>query len=104
MGLLRVADLVTGRSSEEKEGGRVCVEVGEYESTVTREKQDGTHTHTTLSDNTQDTQHNLKLNVDVSGHLKLETIDDLYNILQLKQRRRERKRQIHQKQPEPEIL
>ncbi|KAK3538188.1 hypothetical protein QTP70_032941 [Hemibagrus guttatus] len=43
-------------------------------------------------------------NVDVSGHLKLETVDDLYNILQLRERRRERKRQIHQKQPEPEIL
>uniref|UniRef100_W5UDM1 Ankyrin repeat domain-containing protein 1 n=1 Tax=Ictalurus punctatus TaxID=7998 RepID=W5UDM1_ICTPU len=104
MGLLRVADLVTGRSSEEKEAEHMCVEVGEYESAVTREKQDGTHTHTLLSDNTQDTQHNLKLNVDVSGHLKLETVDDLYNILQFRQKRKERKRQIHQKQPEPEIL
>ncbi|KAM9466337.1 ankyrin repeat domain-containing protein 1 [Clarias gariepinus] len=105
MGLLRVADLVTRQSSEEKEAGHVCVGVGEYESAVTREKQDGIHTFTLLCDDTQDTeQHDLKLNVDISGHLKLETVDDLYNILQLRQRRKERKRQIHQKEPEPEIL
>ncbi|KAF5879906.1 ankyrin repeat domain-containing protein 1-like, partial [Clarias magur] len=96
---------VARQSSEEKEAGHVCVGVGEYESAVTREKQDGIHTFTLLSDDTQDTeQHNLKLNVDISGHLKLETVDDLYNILQLRQRRKERKRQIHQKEPEPEIL
>ena len=42
---------------------------------------------------------------DKSGRLKLETVDDLFNILQLRKRRRERKAPVHKKrQPEPEIV
>lgn len=45
----------------------------------------------------------LSCQTDNSGRLKLETVDDLFNILQLKKRRRERK--IHKKkQPEPETV
>lgn len=41
--------------------------------------------------------------MDRSGRLKLETVDDLFNILQLRKRRRERKAPAHKKQqPEPE--
>lgn len=42
--------------------------------------------------------------MDKSGRLKLETVDDLFNILQLKKRRREKKMTIHKKQPEPKAL
>lgn len=42
---------------------------------------------------------------DKSGRLKLETVDDLFNILQLRKKRRERKTPIHKKkQPEPEVV
>ena len=42
---------------------------------------------------------------DRSGRLKLETVDDLFNILQLRKRRRERKAPVHKKkQPEPETV
>lgn len=40
---------------------------------------------------------------DKSGRLKLETVDDLFNILKLRKRRRERKVQ-NRKEPEPEII
>ncbi|KAF3841658.1 hypothetical protein F7725_023609 [Dissostichus mawsoni] len=42
---------------------------------------------------------------DKSGRLRLETVDDLFNIMQLKKRRRERKAPINKKpQPVPETL
>lgn len=42
---------------------------------------------------------------DKSGRLKLETVDDLFNILQLRKRRRERKAPVHKKQqPQPESV
>lgn len=43
--------------------------------------------------------------MDKSGRLKLETVDDLFNILQLRKRRRDRKTPVHKKQqPEPEAM
>ncbi|XP_076835007.1 uncharacterized protein ankrd1a [Brachyhypopomus gauderio] len=105
MGLLRVEDLVTGKRCEGKEVGGACAEVyaaGEYEATVNCEKQDGTQTCET--DGHSQTGPQLTLNVDQLGHLRLETVDDLFNILQLRKRRRERKIKSQKKEPEPEIL
>lgn len=43
--------------------------------------------------------------MDRSGRLKLETVDDLFNILQLRKKRRQRKTPIHKKhEPEPEAV
>jgi len=41
---------------------------------------------------------------DRCGRLRLDTVDDLFNILQLRKRRRERKIAVPRKEPEPEIL
>uniref|UniRef100_A0A3Q3FZ86 Ankyrin repeat domain 1a (cardiac muscle) n=1 Tax=Labrus bergylta TaxID=56723 RepID=A0A3Q3FZ86_9LABR len=45
----------------------------------------------------------LSCQTDKSGRLKLETVDDLFNILQLKKRRRERKVPVHKKRQQPEL-
>lgn len=42
--------------------------------------------------------------MDKSGRLKLETVDDLFNILQLRKKRRQKKSPIHKKEAEPEAL
>lgn len=43
--------------------------------------------------------------MDRSGRLKLETVDDLFNILQLRKKRRERKSPVLKKdEPEPEAV
>lgn len=43
--------------------------------------------------------------MDRSGRLKLETVDDLFNILQLRKRRKERKSSVFKKaEPEPETV
>ncbi|XP_065111309.1 uncharacterized protein ankrd1a [Paramisgurnus dabryanus] len=111
MGLLRVEELVTGKKSEGKRTGEGCAEVfptGEYETTIIQEKQDGVQTHKdpneTIQNDIRQSEQNIKLNVDRSGYLKLETVEDLYNILQLRKRRKERKTQKPKKQPEPDIL
>ncbi|XP_051502503.1 ankyrin repeat domain-containing protein 1-like [Myxocyprinus asiaticus] len=108
MGLLRVEELVTGKRGEGKEAGDACAELfaaGEYETIIIQEKQDG---HQDLNATTQNdikqSERNIKLNVDRSGQLKLETVEDLFNILQLKKRRKERKIAEPKKQPEPDIL
>lgn len=44
------------------------------------------------------------MQIDIAGHLKLETVDDLYNIIELKKRRRQRKPIVHKKEIEPEVL
>ena len=47
----------------------------------------------------------LPCQTDRSGRLKLETVDDLFNILQLRKRRRNRKTPVHKKPvPEPETV
>ncbi|TRY99603.1 hypothetical protein DNTS_007914 [Danionella cerebrum] len=116
MVLLRVEELVTGKRGEGKDGGSACAETpicaeisGEYERSIIQEKQDGIQTQD-LNNSTQNdskpSEQNLKLNIDRSGHLKLETVEDLLNIVQLKKRRKERKNkeQTVRKQPEPEVL
>uniref|UniRef100_A0A672F4C1 Ankyrin repeat domain-containing protein 1 n=1 Tax=Salarias fasciatus TaxID=181472 RepID=A0A672F4C1_SALFA len=81
---------VTGKRSEVKEAADF--QVGEYEAAVDREKRDDRRSHR-------------ELETDRSGRLKLETVDDLFNILQLRKRRRERKAPVHKKkEPEPESI
>ncbi|XP_056624218.1 ankyrin repeat domain-containing protein 1 isoform X2 [Triplophysa dalaica] len=111
MGLLRVEDLITGKRGEGKEEGCACAEVflaGEYETTIIQEKQDGLPIQKDPKETSQNDikqcEQSFKLNVDRSGQLKLETVEDLFNILQLRKRRKERKIQVQKKQPEPEIL
>ncbi|XP_054456664.1 ankyrin repeat domain-containing protein 1-like [Anoplopoma fimbria] len=112
MGLHRVEELVSGKRSEGKEAADF--QGGEYEAAVNQEKQDDRRSHSELVDgglseesdsgSEQEQVSVAALNTDRSGRLKLETVDDLFNILQLRKRRRERKTPAHKKQPEPEIV
>ncbi|CDQ73320.1 unnamed protein product [Oncorhynchus mykiss] len=111
MGLHSVEELVTGKRCEGKEAGQhlsgACSE-SVYEAAVNQEKQDGWRSHKDLipEENENSTQEEItvvNLNTDKSGRLKLETVDDLFNILKLRKRRRERKVQ-NRKEPEPEII
>ncbi|XP_035028806.1 ankyrin repeat domain-containing protein 1 [Hippoglossus stenolepis] len=96
MGLHSVEELVTGKRSEGKESDDF--QGGVYEAAVNQEK------HDDLSGGEQEVSV-AALNTDRSGRLKLETVDDLFNILQLRKRRRERKSPVHKKQqPEPETV
>ncbi|KAM3863365.1 ankyrin repeat domain-containing protein 1 [Diretmus argenteus] len=112
MGLLSVEELVTGKRSEGKEADNFPR--GVYEAAVSQEKQDDCRSHRELvggamseesdSGSEQEEVSVAALNMDKSGRLKLETVDDLFNILQLRKKRRERKVPIHHKQPEPDIV
>ncbi|XP_026137181.1 ankyrin repeat domain-containing protein 1-like [Carassius auratus] len=111
MGLLRVEELITRKRGEGKVPGGACTEVfsaGEYETGIIQEKRDRLQRQQDLSDTTQNdikpSKQNMKLNVDQSGQLKLETVEDLFNILRLRKRRKERKIQASKKQPESDIL
>ncbi|XP_051578457.1 ankyrin repeat domain-containing protein 1-like [Myxocyprinus asiaticus] len=108
MGLLRVEELVTGKRGEGKWAGDACTELfasGEYETTIIQEKQDGhQELNATTKNDIKQNEHNIKLNVDQSGQLKLETVEDLFNILELRKRRKERKIAEPKKKPEPDIL
>ncbi|XP_029962158.1 ankyrin repeat domain-containing protein 1 [Salarias fasciatus] len=114
MGLHSVEEMVTGKRSEVKEAADF--QVGEYEAAVDREKRDDRRSHRELevggalqeegdSGSEQEEVSVAALNTDRSGRLKLETVDDLFNILQLRKRRRERKAPVHKKkEPEPESI
>lgn len=61
------------------------------------------HSHTSLL--TSNDKHRLLCcQMDKSGRLKLETVDDLFNILQLRKRRRQKKPPINKKEAESEAL
>ncbi|XP_056291158.1 ankyrin repeat domain-containing protein 1-like [Pseudoliparis swirei] len=113
MGLHSVEELVSGKRSEGKEADDF--QGGVYEAAVNQEKQDDRRSHRErggrgLSEEErsdcggqQEQVSVAALNTDRSGRLKLETVDDLFNILQLMKQRRERKVPVHKKkQPEPE--
>ncbi|KAF7221265.1 ankyrin repeat domain-containing protein 1 [Nothobranchius furzeri] len=116
MGLLSVEELVTSKRSEGKEYGDF--QGGVYEAAVNQEKQDDLRSLQELdvgrgtpedihSSREQEEVGVVVLNTDENGRLKLETVDDLFNILQLKKRRRERKVPLQMiKEPElvPEIV
>ncbi|XP_045921038.1 ankyrin repeat domain-containing protein 1-like isoform X1 [Micropterus dolomieu] len=113
MGLHSVEELVSGKRSDGREADDF--QGGVYEAAVNQEKQDDRRSHRELaggglseesdSGSEQEEVSVAALNTDKSGRLKLETVDDLFNILQLKKRRRERKTPIHKKQqPEPETV
>ncbi|XP_041714457.1 ankyrin repeat domain-containing protein 1-like isoform X2 [Coregonus clupeaformis] len=96
------ADNVSGKKCEGKESGDVQYSEGEYETSVNQEKQDDLRSH---NDNLADTDVPMNLNVDKSGHLRLETIDDLQNMLQLrKSRKRVRRVQVRKPPPAPETV
>ncbi|AWO97026.1 putative ankyrin repeat domain-containing protein 1, partial [Scophthalmus maximus] len=106
---------VTGKRSEGKEADDF--QAGVYEAAVNQEKRDDRRSHGELggvggalseesdSGGEQEQVSVAALNTDKSGRLKLETVDDLFNILQLRKRRRERKTPVRRKQqPEPETV
>ncbi|CAN9500171.1 unnamed protein product [Ophioblennius macclurei] len=114
MGLHTVEEMVTRKRSDGKEA--TDFQGGAYETTVDREKRDDRRSHRQLevggalpeagdSGSEQEEVSVAALNTDKSGRLKLETVDDLFNILQLRKRRRERKNPTHRKkEPEPESM
>ncbi|KAM8739593.1 ankyrin repeat domain-containing protein 1-like [Acanthopagrus schlegelii] len=113
MGLHSVEELVSGKRSEGKEADDF--QGGVYEAAVNQEKQDDRRSHSEMvnrdpseesdSGSEQEEVSVVALNTDRSGRLKLETVDDLFNILQLRKRRQERKAPVHKKkQPEPETV
>ncbi|XP_078138585.1 ankyrin repeat domain-containing protein 1-like, partial [Centroberyx gerrardi] len=65
----------------------VQVEGGCYESSVSQEKQDVLN-----SSSLQESDRPISLKTDKAGRLRLETVDDLQNLLLLRKRKRERKR------------
>lgn len=80
-----------------------------YEAAVNQEKEDDRRSHKELAlpeqgDHVQEEVSVIALNVDKAGRLRLETVDDLFNILQLRKRRKERKAPVTKKEPEPEII
>ncbi|XP_033835727.1 ankyrin repeat domain-containing protein 1-like [Periophthalmus magnuspinnatus] len=113
MGLHSVEELVTGKRSEGKEAENFPG--GVYEAAVNQEKQDDLKSHGPLmggalceesdSGGEQEEVSVAALNTDKTGRLRLDTVDDLFNILQLRKRRRERKAPTKKKpQPAPETL
>ncbi|CAJ1066846.1 ankyrin repeat domain-containing protein 1-like isoform X2 [Xyrichtys novacula] len=113
MGLHSVEELVSGKRSEGKEADDF--QGGAYEAAVNQEKQDDRKTRSEVvgeglsEESDSGSEHEevsvAGLNMDRSGRLKLETVDDLFNILQLKKRRRERRVPAHKKHlPQPEIV
>ncbi|KAK9541294.1 hypothetical protein VZT92_001351 [Zoarces viviparus] len=113
MGLHSVEELVSGKRSEGKEADDF--QGGVYEAAVNQEKQDHRRSHREQVDgglseesdsgNEQEQVSVAALHTDKCGRLRLETVDDLFNILQLRKRRRERKAPVHKKQqPEPESV
>ncbi|XP_013874663.1 ankyrin repeat domain-containing protein 1 [Austrofundulus limnaeus] len=106
MGLLSVEELVTGKRSEGREAGDF--QGGVYEAAVNQEKQDDLRSQQELEVGGDATEEGdsgsepeeislVALNTDRSGRLKLETVDDLFNILQLRKKRRQRKAPGHKK-------
>uniref|UniRef100_A0A669BWA0 Ankyrin repeat domain-containing protein 1 n=1 Tax=Oreochromis niloticus TaxID=8128 RepID=A0A669BWA0_ORENI len=114
MGLLSVEELVTGKRSEGIEADDF--QGGVYEAAVNQEKRDDRRSQRELgvggrlseesdSGSEQEDVSVAALNTDRSGRLKLETVDDLFNILQLRKKRRERKSPVLKKdEPEPETV
>ncbi|XP_053731178.1 ankyrin repeat domain-containing protein 1 [Synchiropus splendidus] len=108
MGLNSVEELVTGKRSGGKEANDFPG--GVYEAAVNQEKQDDLYSHMELAEGgSEDSDHEevsvTALNTDKSGRLRLDTVDDLFSILQLRQRRRERKKPVNKKQhPVVEIV
>ncbi|XP_072292945.1 ankyrin repeat domain-containing protein 1 [Eucyclogobius newberryi] len=112
MGLHSVKELVTGKRSEGREAE--TFPEGVYEAAVNQEKQDDLKSHGPLvggalseesdSGGEQEEVSVDTLNTDKTGRLILETVDDLFNILQLRKRRRERKAPKKRPQPAPEAL
>ncbi|KAM6956580.1 uncharacterized protein FYW47_012528 [Aplochiton taeniatus] len=101
MGLLSIEELVTSNRGDGQETNG-SFSGGVYEAAVNQEKEDDRRSHQELKQEEEVSV--ITLNTDKAGRLKLETVDDLYNILKLKKRRRERKSPIIKKEPEAEVI
>ncbi|KAG9341024.1 hypothetical protein JZ751_019777 [Albula glossodonta] len=110
---LLVEELVTGKKCESRDLGELLQNgftEGEYEAAVTQEKQDDLRSHrgivsTPTNDSPSRDDYLIALNTDKTGRLKLETVEDLQNILKLKKRRKERREKaLKKKEPEPEVV
>ncbi|XP_024243488.1 ankyrin repeat domain-containing protein 1 isoform X1 [Oncorhynchus tshawytscha] len=102
MDILQVQELVSGKKCEGKESRDVHSSEGEYETSINQEKQEDLRSH---KDSLADTDAPMNLNVDKSGHLRLETIDDLQIMLQLrKSRKRARRVQVRKPPHAPETV
>ncbi|CAL8367749.1 ankyrin repeat domain-containing protein 1 [Gadus morhua] len=111
MGLLSVEELVTGKRSDGREAEDFSG--GVYEAAVNQEKQDDRRSQVEVGGamlevggamSEEEEVSVAALNTDQSGRLRLDTVDDLFNILQLRKRRRARKTAVARKQPEAEII
>ncbi|KAJ3610520.1 hypothetical protein NHX12_022612 [Muraenolepis orangiensis] len=95
MGLLSVEELVTGKRSDGREPADFTG--GVYEAAVNQEKQDDRRSQVEVGGPVPSEEEEVSV-------AALNTVDDLFNILQLRKRRRARKTPVLRKQPEPEII
>ncbi|XP_041939256.1 ankyrin repeat domain-containing protein 1b isoform X1 [Alosa sapidissima] len=89
---------VTGKTcgiKEPEEADNQQFATGEYETSVSQEKQDDLRSNRDLSDGHEN---------DKVGHLKADYLDDLQKILELKKRRRTRRVPVRKHKPAPEIV
>ncbi|XP_019715692.1 ankyrin repeat domain-containing protein 1 [Hippocampus comes] len=112
MGLRSVQEMVSGKRSEVSEG-RVRDGEYEYKTSVSRQERDDggdlrSRCQLLSGDSSEDDsggEHDevsaVALNLDKCGRLRLETVDDLFNILQLRKKRRQRKASIFRKKSAP---
>ncbi|KAK7945014.1 hypothetical protein WMY93_000742 [Mugilogobius chulae] len=106
MGLHSVEELVTGKRSEGREAE--TFPGGVYEAAVNQEKQDDLKSYGGLvggATSEESDSGGEQEETDKSGRLRLDTVDDLFNILQLRKKRRERKKPAKKREaPAPETL
>ncbi|XP_048843744.1 ankyrin repeat domain-containing protein 1-like isoform X2 [Brienomyrus brachyistius] len=104
-----VQELVSGKKSEGREKSEYHPGQfvrGQYEATMHTEKQDGVRSHSGVT-TVPEAANEFKLDslkVDNAGRLKLETVEDLHNILLLKKRKRTKKVPARVKDPEPDFI
>ncbi|XP_012688853.1 ankyrin repeat domain-containing protein 1b [Clupea harengus] len=98
MGMLGFEGLVTGKTCGIKEPGEAETQqfaTGEYETTVSQEKQDDLRSSRDLLDDHE---------AGKDDYLKLETVDDLQKILELKKKRKTKRVPVRKHKPAPEIV
>ncbi|KAK1166422.1 ankyrin repeat domain-containing protein 1-like [Acipenser oxyrinchus oxyrinchus] len=109
MVMLRVEELVSGKKCEDKENGeQEKFRGGEYEYAVTKEKHDDLKSHNEdlpLKLNFQNENNQKEAMVrKVEPKSKLDTLDDLQSIVNLKKRKRVKRVPAAKKEPEPDVI